>query len=209
MGKTIVEKIMAKAAGKPEVSPGDYLKFGIKDTYIQVGSDIGALNSREYERLGWDKFFDPKKVMIAPEHCGTWARQQDNVTNRESHRITKEWALSLGVPKENILDLGNVGTCHHLPIEKAGRCRAMFTFMPIPIAPLPAGLAVLVSIFPLPNPLFCGSAGCGSACRKVSNSTSPANCRTALWAGMSLNISWAKSVRPGLSIRRWNLRDRS
>jgi len=42
--------------------------------------------------------------------------------------------LSLGVPKENILDLGNVGTCHHLPIEKAGRCRAMFTFMPIPIA---------------------------------------------------------------------------
>jgi len=28
--KTIVEKIMAKAAGKPEVSPGDYLKFGIK-----------------------------------------------------------------------------------------------------------------------------------------------------------------------------------
>jgi hypothetical protein len=46
MGKTIVEKIMAKAAGKPEVSPGEYLKFGIKDTFIQVGSDIGALNPR-------------------------------------------------------------------------------------------------------------------------------------------------------------------
>ena len=118
MGKTIVEKIMAKAVGKPEVSPGEYVKFGIKDTYIQIGSDIGALNFREYERLGWNKFFDPKKVMIAPEHCGTWARPQDNVTNRESHRITKEWALSLGVPPENILDLGRVGTCHHIPIEK-------------------------------------------------------------------------------------------
>ena len=57
MGKTIVEKIMAKAAGKPEVSPGDYLKFGIKDTYIQVGSDIGALNSREYEHLNWRPTF--------------------------------------------------------------------------------------------------------------------------------------------------------
>ena len=68
MGKTIVEKIMAKAAGKPEVSPGDYLKFGIKDTYIQVGSDIGALNSREYERLGWDKFFDLKEKGLQASH---------------------------------------------------------------------------------------------------------------------------------------------
>ena len=41
MGETIVEKIMAKAAGKESVSPGEYLKFGIKDTFIQVGSDVG------------------------------------------------------------------------------------------------------------------------------------------------------------------------
>ncbi len=119
MGKTIVEKIMAKAVGVPEVSPGEYVKFGIKDTYIQIGSDIGALNYNEYKRLGWNKFFDPKKVIIAPEHCGSWARPQDKITNRESHRITKEWALELGVPEGNILDLGRVGTCHHIPIEKA------------------------------------------------------------------------------------------
>jgi 3-isopropylmalate/(R)-2-methylmalate dehydratase large subunit len=65
MEKTIVEKIMAKAVGKPEVSPGEYVKFGIKDTFIQVGSDIGALSPNEFKRLGWDKLFDPKKVIIA------------------------------------------------------------------------------------------------------------------------------------------------
>jgi len=65
MGKTIVEKIMAKAAGKPEVSPGDYLKFGIKDTYIQVGSDIGALIPGNTNGSAGINFFDPKKVMIA------------------------------------------------------------------------------------------------------------------------------------------------
>ena len=118
MGKTIVEKIMAKAAGLPEVSPGDYVKFGIKDTYFQIGSDIGALSPNDFKRLGWNKLFDPKKVMVAPEHCGSWSRPQDSISNRESHRLTKEWALSLGVPKENILDLGNVGTCHHIPVEK-------------------------------------------------------------------------------------------
>ena len=34
MGKTIVEKIMAKAVGVPEVSPGEYVKFGISNTYV-------------------------------------------------------------------------------------------------------------------------------------------------------------------------------
>jgi 3-isopropylmalate/(R)-2-methylmalate dehydratase large subunit len=118
MGKTIVEKIIAKKVGVPEVKPGEYVKFGI-DTVIQVGSDIGALNANEYKHLGWDKLFDPKKVMIAPEHCGSWSRPQDSITNRESHRQTVEWAKSLGVPDENILELGRVGTCHHIPIEMA------------------------------------------------------------------------------------------
>jgi aconitase B len=45
MGKTIVEKIIARKVGVPEVKPGEYVKFGI-DTVIQVGSDIGALNAR-------------------------------------------------------------------------------------------------------------------------------------------------------------------
>ena len=80
MGKTIVEKIIARAIGRP-VTPGEYVKLGIKDTYIQVGSDIGALNANEYKRLGWDKLFDPKKVMIAPEHCGSWTRPQDSISN--------------------------------------------------------------------------------------------------------------------------------
>jgi len=83
MGKTIVEKIIARKVGVPEVKPGEYVKFGI-DTVIQVGSDIGALNANEYKNLGWDKLFDPSKVMIAPEHCGSWSRPQDSITNRES-----------------------------------------------------------------------------------------------------------------------------
>ena len=77
----MLRRLFAKAIGKP-VTPGEYVKLGVKDTYIQVGSDIGALNVNEYKRLGWDKLFDPKKVMIAPEHCGSWTRPQDSISNR-------------------------------------------------------------------------------------------------------------------------------
>jgi len=54
----------------------------------------------------------------------SWSRPQDSITNRESHRQTVEWAKSLGVPDENILELGRVGTCHHIPIEMAWHCLA-------------------------------------------------------------------------------------
>jgi len=119
MGKTIVEKIMAKAAGKPDVSPGEYLKFGINETFIQIGSDCGPRAVNAFARLGWDKLWDPKKVVIVPDHCGSWMRPEDTVSNRESHRLTSEWARKMGVPEENIFDLGTIGNCHHIAIEKA------------------------------------------------------------------------------------------
>jgi 3-isopropylmalate/(R)-2-methylmalate dehydratase large subunit len=119
LGKTIVEKIMAKAAGKQEVFPGEYLKFGIKDTFIQVGSDVGPRTIEAFAKLGWDRLWDPTKVIIAPEHCGSYSRARDKVTNRESHRLNSEWARKMGVPEENILELGRIGNCHHIAIEKA------------------------------------------------------------------------------------------
>ena len=71
MGKTIVEKILAKAVGKPDISPGEYVKLGIKDTYIQIGSDCDIPRAvADFKRLGWDKLWDPTKVMIVPDHCG-------------------------------------------------------------------------------------------------------------------------------------------
>ena len=39
MGKTIVEKILAKAAGNPEISPDEYVKLANKYTFIQISTD--------------------------------------------------------------------------------------------------------------------------------------------------------------------------
>ena len=40
-------------------------------------------------------------------------------TNRENHRRNTEWLKALGVADENILELGRIGNCHHLAVEKA------------------------------------------------------------------------------------------
>lgn len=52
---------MAKAAGKLEVSPEKYLKFGIKDTFIPVGRDVGPRTIDAFARLGWDELWDTIK----------------------------------------------------------------------------------------------------------------------------------------------------
>ena len=117
MGKTIVEKILAKAAGKTGVSPGEYVEVSKTARFVLMGSDMGPRIPEELRELGWDKLWDPTKVIVAPEHCGSYTRVGSAVSNRESHRIISEWARQMGVPEENILELGRIGNCHHLAVE--------------------------------------------------------------------------------------------
>ena len=118
MGKTIVEKILAKAAEKDEVSPGDYVKVGKTVRFVLMGTDSTPKVGPAFKRLGWNKLWDPTKLMVAPDHCGAYTRVGSITTNREAHRMNSEWAKSMGVPEENIMDLGRVGNCHHLAVEK-------------------------------------------------------------------------------------------
>ena len=120
MGKTIVEKILAKASGKKEVSPGEYVEVHI-NTAVQVSSDGGGTPMPDtFKKFGWDKLWDPTKVMIVPDHCGSYTPIDYGATNnnRENHRRNSEWARKMGVPEENIMDLGRVGNCHHLSVEE-------------------------------------------------------------------------------------------
>ncbi len=119
MGKTIAEKILAKAAGKPEVSPGEYIQARNTSRYVFMTSDLGTGHIEAFKRLGWDKIWDPEKVLVAPEHAGGWWRPIDKISQRESHRRNSEWARKMGVPEENVLELGRIGIGHHMSVEDA------------------------------------------------------------------------------------------
>ena len=125
MGKTIIEKILAKAVGKSEVTPGEYVQFKaarIDHPFVIAGTDMAP------RLVGQSKPFDAKKVVFAPDHCGSYTRVGSPTTNRESHRVNSEWARQMGVPEEHILELGRIGNCHHLAVEKAWHCPEASTF---------------------------------------------------------------------------------
>ncbi len=119
LGKTIAEKILAKAARKPEVSPGEYIQARNTSRCLFMGTDMEPRMPKAFKKLGWDEIWDPEKLILAPEHSGSYTRVGSEFTNRESHRITSEWAREMGVPEENILELGRIGIGHHMSVEDA------------------------------------------------------------------------------------------
>ena len=63
MGKTITEKILAKAAGRGEVSPGDYIEVGSRcpTPMGNAGSLRGGVEFCAEWKVG---VFDPKLIRI-------------------------------------------------------------------------------------------------------------------------------------------------
>ena len=106
MGKTITEKILARAAGTKEVSPGDYIEVTSRCFFIP--------GSTRHVGLA-DKVFDPKRIAWVDGHTGSTASNQA-AQNRSSGL---EWAKRVGIPMENIYALGRQGIEHMVAADNA------------------------------------------------------------------------------------------
>jgi len=63
---TLAEKILAAHCGKKKVSPGDFINAKVD---LILANDITApISIREFKKLGVDHVFDPKKVIMLPDH---------------------------------------------------------------------------------------------------------------------------------------------
>ena len=63
---TLVEKILAAHTDKGKVSPGEFLNVELD---LVLANDITApLAIKEFNRLGVSKVFDPKKIVMVPDH---------------------------------------------------------------------------------------------------------------------------------------------
>jgi 3-isopropylmalate/(R)-2-methylmalate dehydratase large subunit len=63
---TLAEKILAAHSGKDRVSPGEFINVRVD---LVLSNDITApLAMKEFNRLGVNKVFDPKKVILIPDH---------------------------------------------------------------------------------------------------------------------------------------------
>jgi 3-isopropylmalate/(R)-2-methylmalate dehydratase large subunit len=106
MGMTITEKILAKAAGKTKVNPGDVV-FANVDIALchDVTSDL-AIDIVEKDFGG--KVWDPKKIVVLPDH---------GVPNKDIQVATLvkrliDFARKQNVPNIYSIETGDYGVCH-------------------------------------------------------------------------------------------------
>ena len=83
---TLAEKILATHAGKKKVSRGEFLNVRVD---LILANDITApIAIREFNRLGVDKVFDPKKVVMVPDH---FVPNKD-IASAEQAKLMREFA---------------------------------------------------------------------------------------------------------------------
>ncbi len=110
MGKNITEKILAKAGGKKEVSPGDYVFLTSPCPVPGIGRGGPPI-----ETLG-GKFFDPNMAIVIDDHSGTGGFGTPAQTEEHRAQMAKR-AKKLSIPQENIFI--NKGIAHILAAEHA------------------------------------------------------------------------------------------
>jgi 3-isopropylmalate/(R)-2-methylmalate dehydratase large subunit len=90
MGMTMSEKILARAAGRETVEPGEIVEVAVD---LVMTNDITApLSIREFKKTGLERVFDPKKVVFVPDH---FVPAKD-IKSAEQAKIMREFAHEQG-----------------------------------------------------------------------------------------------------------------
>jgi len=86
MGMTLTEKILARAAGKEKVAPGELIGASI-DVVMCVDVTTPPAISMLAEK-GMDKVFDREKIVVTPDHF----QPAKDIKSAELHKRLDEWA---------------------------------------------------------------------------------------------------------------------
>ncbi|MET4323947.1 aconitase family protein [Bradyrhizobium sp. RT5a] len=111
MSKTMTEKLLAKASGKDTVSVGDV-----------VTAKIDVISMTDSVLDNWLiennlKAWDPRRVVFSFDHFPPRATEA-NVRWWGDVERSREFAQKLGVPRENVYDVGRHGLSHQVPAEE-------------------------------------------------------------------------------------------
>ncbi|MEK0319589.1 MAG: 3-isopropylmalate dehydratase large subunit [Nitrosopumilus sp.] len=114
----IVEKILARASGKPKVSPDDVIFANVDKVMIHDVSGPGVI--KVFERLesqgiSVDKLWDPTKVWVAEDHFVPSAEKISAENIVKLSKFTKKY----GIEKHFKYGMGQYGICHTLSHEEA------------------------------------------------------------------------------------------
>jgi len=106
----IIEKILARASGKEEVSPGEIVEASIDVAMIH---DLtGPLAIESFRKIGAKKVWDNQRIVIILDHIVP----ASSVKSAELHKVVRNFAEEQKI--DNFYDIGQGGVCHQLMPEK-------------------------------------------------------------------------------------------
>jgi len=106
---TIVEKILATHTDKKKVSPGEFINARVD--LILVNDITATIAIREFQRVGVDRVFDPKKVVMVPDHFVPCK----DIASAEQVKLMREFAYEQGIL---YFEVGQMGIEHVLLPEQ-------------------------------------------------------------------------------------------
>jgi len=106
---TLAGKILTAHSNKKEISPGEFLNIRVD---LVLANDVTApLAIKEFQRLGISKVFDPKKVVMVPDHfC-----PNKDIKSAEQAKLIRKFAEEQGLI---YFEVGRMGIEHVLLPEK-------------------------------------------------------------------------------------------
>ncbi len=106
---TLAEKILAAHTDKDEVSPGEFINVRVD---LILANDITApIAIREFRRIGVDKVFNPRKIVMVPDH---FVPNKD-IASAEQVKLMREFCRERGII---YFELGRMGIEHVLLPEQ-------------------------------------------------------------------------------------------
>jgi len=110
MAMTITEKILAAAAGKEKVSPGELVDAKLDVVMCHDVTTPAALAM--LDEMNMDKVFDPEKIVVTPDHF----QPAKDIKSAELHKRLDVWAKRHNI--KHYYRLGRAGVCHALLPEQ-------------------------------------------------------------------------------------------
>jgi 3-isopropylmalate/(R)-2-methylmalate dehydratase large subunit len=106
---TLAEKILAAHSDKGEVSPGEFINVRVD---LVLSNDITApLSIKEFHRLGVNRVYDPKRVVMVPDHfC-----PNKDILSAEQAKMMREFARQYDLL---YFEVGRMGIEHVLLPEQ-------------------------------------------------------------------------------------------
>jgi len=106
----IAEKILARASGKKEVTPGEIVEAKID--VAMVHDLTGPLTVKSFREIGVEKVWDNQRIVIILDHLVP----ASSVKAAELQKIMRDFAKEQGI--KNFYDIGRGGVCHQVMPEK-------------------------------------------------------------------------------------------